>query len=122
MYKIILILFGFTLGLLSSQAQATTYYLDSTSGNDFRGGVQAAAAWKTLRYASSKMYYPGDQILLKAGSVWDEPLEITTSDAEGDPIIIGSYGIGDQPNAHFVGRIIVPDHAKKRSQRGCQQS
>jgi hypothetical protein len=96
-YKIILILFGFTLGLLSPNGQATTYYLDSTSGNNFRGGVQAATAWKTLQYASSRMYYPGDQILLKAGSVWDEPLEITTSDAEGDPIIIGSYGIGDQP-------------------------
>jgi hypothetical protein len=96
-YKTILILFGFTLGLLSTQSQASTYYLDSASGNDFRGGAQAAAAWKSLHYAGSRMYYPGDQILLKAGSVWDEPLEITTSDAEGDPIIIGSYGIGDQP-------------------------
>ena len=96
-YKTTIILFGFTLGLLSTPSRATTYYLDSASGNDFRAGVQATAAWKTLQYASSRMYYPGDQILLKAGSVWNEPLEINTSDAEGDPIIIGSYGEGDQP-------------------------
>jgi hypothetical protein len=96
-YKTTIILFGFTLGLLNTPSRATTYYLDPASGNDFRAGVQATAAWKTLQYASSKMYYPGDQILLKAGSVWNEPLEINTSDAEGDPIIIGSYGVGDQP-------------------------
>jgi Right handed beta helix region len=96
-YKIAIILLGFSLGLLSIQGRATTYYLDSASGNDFNGGAQASAAWKTLQYASSRMYYPGDQILLKAGSVWNEPLEITTSDADGDPIIIGSYGVGDQP-------------------------
>jgi hypothetical protein len=96
-YKTTIILFGFTLGLLSTPGRATTYYLDPASGNDFRAGIQATAAWKTLQYASSKMYYPGDQILLKAGSVWNEPLEINTSDAEGDPIIIGSYGVGDQP-------------------------
>jgi hypothetical protein len=96
-FKTTIIMSGFCLGLLSIQGQATTYYLDSASGNDFRSGAQATAAWKTLQYASSKMYYPGDQILLKAGSVWSEPLQITTSDAEGDPITIGSYGVGDQP-------------------------
>ncbi len=97
MYKTTIILFGFCLGLLSAPSRATTYYLDSASGSDFRAGAQATAAWKTLKYASSKIYYPGDRILLKAGSVWNEPLEITTSDAEGDPITIGSYGVGDQP-------------------------
>ena len=97
MYKTTIILFGFSLGLLSTQGRATTYYLDSASGNDFRAGAQATAAWKSLKYASSKMYFPGDQILLKAGSVWDEPLQITTSDAEGEPIVIGSYGTGQQP-------------------------
>jgi hypothetical protein len=96
-YKTTIILFGFGLGLLSTQGQAATYYLDSVSGNDFHAGAQANAAWKTLQYASSKMYYPGDQLLLKAGSVWSEPLQITTSDAEGAPITIGSYGVGNQP-------------------------
>jgi hypothetical protein len=33
----------------------------------------------------------GDQILLKAGSVWrGETLDIATSDQSGDPIVIGS--------------------------------
>ena len=86
------------LGLLSTQGHATTYYLDSSSGNDFRAGAQASAAWKSLRYASSMVYHSGDQILFKAGSVWQgEALDIATADEPGDPIVIGSYGTGPQP-------------------------
>jgi copper-binding protein NosD len=93
-----IILFGFTLGLLSTQGRATTYYLDSVSGDDFHAGAQATAPWKSLRYASSILYHPGDQILFKAGSVWrGELLDIATSGEPGDPIIIGSYGTGNQP-------------------------
>ena len=98
MFKTTIILAGFCLGLLSTQGQATTYYLDSASGNDFRAGFQASAAWKSLRYASSMLYHPGDQILFKAGSVWQgEVLDIATSEEPGDPIVIGSYGTGPQP-------------------------
>jgi hypothetical protein len=97
-FRTSIILLGFALGLLSTQSRATTYYLDSVSGNDFHAGAQASAAWKSLRYASSMLYHPGDQILFKAGSVWlDETLDIATSDAPGDPIVIGSYGKGRQP-------------------------
>jgi hypothetical protein len=64
------ILFGLTPGLLSAQGQATTYYLDLKLGNNFHAGAQASAPWQTLRYASSMLYHPGDQILFKAGSVW----------------------------------------------------
>src|SRR3954447_12690355 len=92
------ILFGFTLGLLSTQGRATTYYLDSTSGNDFSFGASLASPLKSLRTASSMLYHPGDQILLKAGSVWKgQELNITTSDEPGEPIIVGSYGVGNQP-------------------------
>jgi parallel beta-helix repeat protein len=98
MSRTTVILFGFALGLLSTQGKATTYYLDSGSGNDFHSGAQVSSSWKTFRYASSRVYHPGDQILLKAGSVWTgETLDVTTSDESGDPITIGSYGTGKQP-------------------------
>jgi hypothetical protein len=98
MFKTIVILLGFTLGLLSTPGQATTYYLDSVSGNDWHAGTAATAAFKTLQTAGSNLYHPGDQILLKAGSVWTgETLEITTSGEPGDPIIVGSYGTGRRP-------------------------
>jgi parallel beta helix pectate lyase-like protein len=97
-FKTTIIISAFCLGLLSTQGQATTYYLDSSSGNDFHAGAQATAAWKSLGYASSMLYHPGDQILFKAGSVWQgETLDIATSDEPGGPILIGSYGTGPQP-------------------------
>ncbi|MGI8960053.1 MAG: right-handed parallel beta-helix repeat-containing protein [Bryobacteraceae bacterium] len=98
MFRTSIILFGFSLGLLTTQVQATTYYIDAGAGNDFHAGAQTTAAWKSLRYASSPLYHPGDQILFKAGSVWQgETLDIATSDEPGDPIVIGSYGTGAQP-------------------------
>jgi hypothetical protein len=97
-FRTSIIFFGLSLGLPSRQTQASTYYLDSSSGNDFRAGAQARTAWRSLRYASSMLYHPGDQILFKAGSVWrGESLDIATSDESGDPIVIGSYGSGAQP-------------------------
>jgi hypothetical protein len=92
------ILFGLTLGFLGAQGQATTYYLDSKSGNNFHAGAQASSPWQTLRYASSMLYHPGDQILFKAGSVWQgETLDISTTDESDEPITVGTYGTGSQP-------------------------
>jgi parallel beta-helix repeat protein len=92
------ILFGLALGLLGTRGQATTYYIDSKSGNDFHVGAQASTALQNLRYASSLVYHPGDQILLKAGSIWQgETLDIVTTNESDEPITIGSYGVGSQP-------------------------
>lgn len=39
-----------------------------------------------------------NQFLLKAGSVYSgETLNITTSDEDGAPVLVGSYGVGNQP-------------------------
>ncbi|MFL6353620.1 MAG: hypothetical protein ACJ74Z_17470 [Bryobacteraceae bacterium] len=98
MFRKTVILSGFTLAFLMTQGQATTYYLDSTSGNNFLAGAQTAAPWRDLRYASSMLYHPGDQILLKAGSVWQgQTLNIATTEESDEPIVVGSYGEGNQP-------------------------
>ncbi len=98
MFKTTIILFGFTLGLLSTQGQATTYYLDSSSGSDWNTGGSLTSPKQSLRGASATLYHPGDQILLKAGSVWTgETLNISTTDESDVPVTIGSYGIGNQP-------------------------
>jgi hypothetical protein len=60
-----LVILGLPLSL-----QATTYYVDSSSGNDTNTGTSAAAAWKTLQKINGSQFQPGDQILLKAGSEW----------------------------------------------------
>ncbi len=98
MLKSTVILCGLTLGVLSTTSRATTYYIDSKSGNDFNSGAVASSPLKSLRSASSILYHPGDQILFKAGGVWTgETFDIATSDEPGDPITISSYGTGNQP-------------------------
>jgi parallel beta-helix repeat protein/putative cofactor-binding repeat protein len=97
-FRTTVILIGFAFELLSASARATTYYLDSTSGNNMHGGTEITQALKTLRSANTNLYHPGDQIMLKAGSVWrGETLQIATSGESGEPITISSYGIGPQP-------------------------
>jgi parallel beta-helix repeat protein len=88
--------FGFFL-LLAIGAHATTYYVDPDSKNDFASAFSTTATVRTLTAVSNRLYYPGDKILLKAGSNFSGQLNITTSDAIGDPVLVSSYGAGTSP-------------------------
>jgi parallel beta-helix repeat protein len=82
--------------LLALGAHATTYYVDPATGNDFASSFSSTPALKTLDPINSQIYYPGDKILLKAGYSYSN-LNITTSDATGDPILVSAYGTGPAP-------------------------
>jgi parallel beta-helix repeat protein len=82
---------------LAVGAYATTYYVDPNSGNDFASGFSATPTLRTLSAVSQKLYYPGDKILLKAGSTFSGELNITTSDATGDSVLVSYYGAGAAP-------------------------
>jgi hypothetical protein len=99
------ILFAFAaLRLLTvrcSQAQATTYYVSRSTGDDKSSGQAAqpngnSGPWKTLARASIK-YAAGDRLLLKCGDTWNEELHPQGSGAPDSPILIGSYGDGKKP-------------------------
>lgn len=77
------------------------YYISST-GDDTRTSAQAqnqATPWKTPAKVNSvfSTLNPGDQILFKAGEVFNGTLKINKSGGAGNPIIIGSYGTGAKP-------------------------
>lgn len=81
---------SFTLG--------TDYYVDSLSGSDINLGTEADSAWKTLDKVNATVFQPGDRILLKAGSVWEnQTLAPGGSGSIGSPIIIDQYGSGSKP-------------------------
>jgi parallel beta-helix repeat protein len=75
----------------------TTYYVDSMNGRDDNNGVSAATAWKTLARISSSKFMPGDNVLLRRGSVWREQLNFPSSGSVGSPIVIDAYGQGESP-------------------------
>ncbi|GAA2500221.1 discoidin domain-containing protein [Winogradskya humida] len=69
------------------------FYIDSALGNDRAAGNSPKAAWKTLGKASATTFKPGDRILLKAGSQWNnEQLWPKGSGTTRQPITISAYG------------------------------
>lgn len=85
----------------TTPAQAATYYVSQSSGNDAWTGQAAApdggaGPWKTLARASAS-YVAGDRILLKCGDTWNEELRPKGSGTPQNPITIGSYGEGKRP-------------------------
>jgi hypothetical protein len=72
-----------------------TYYV-SPAGNDAAAGSSPAAAWRTLRRASSAVLRPGTWLLLAGGKSFTGQLRFSQADA-GDatrPVHVGSYGRG----------------------------
>ena len=83
-------------------AQATTYYVSQSSGNDSWTGQAASpegasGPWKTLEKASTIDYVAGDRILLKCGDTWNEELHPKGNGTPDKPILVGSYGEGRKP-------------------------
>ena len=83
----------FAEGTASGAAVGTIYYVDAEGGNDSNSGTSPEQAWKSLTKVTDTTFQPGDQILLKSGSVWNgEWLWPKGSGKEGAPIKIDKYG------------------------------
>ncbi len=81
----------------------TTYYIDATAGDDAAAGTSEATAWKSFLNVDKRILAAGDQVLLKKGEVWTDPLHIHGSGASGNIILVGSYGSGSQKPQINVG-------------------
>ena len=89
-----------------SAATGTTYYVDSKGGNDSNDGTSESKAFKTLDKVNGLNLEPGDTVLLKKGSVFeDQALKFTKEDsgtAEA-PVKISTYGKGNRPQINTNG-------------------
>ena len=89
-----------------SAATGTTYYVDSKDGKDSNAGTAENKAFKTLDKVNDLNLEPGDTVLLKKGSVFeDQALKFTKEDsgtAEA-PVKISTYGKGDRPKINTNG-------------------
>ena len=87
-------------------ATGTTYYVDSQSGSDSNAGTSESKAFKTLDKVNDLNLEPGDTVLLKKGSVFeDQALKFTKEDsgtAEA-PVKISTYGEGEKPKINTNG-------------------
>ena len=91
-------------------ASGTVYHVDSESGNDTQSGTTPEQAWKSLQPVNQKLFQPGDQIVLKAGTRYTGQLKPLGSGAlrEGKivPIVISSFGSGARPRIDTEGRFL----------------
>ena len=87
-------------------ATGTTYYVDSKEGNDSNDGTAENKAFQTLDKVNALDLAPGDTVLLKKGSVFeDQALKFTKEDsgtAEA-PVRISVYGEGNRPQINTNG-------------------
>ena len=87
----------FVLTVVCGVSMATTYYVDSVSGDDNDSGTTTSDSWQTLTKVNGITFQPGDQILFKAGSIWSGQLNPQGSGSAQAPIIMGAYGDGGRP-------------------------
>lgn len=87
-------------------ATGTTYYVDSLGGDDNNAGTAENKAFQTLDKVNELDLEPGDTVLLKKGSVFEnQALKFTKEDsgtAEA-PVRISVYGEGNRPQINTNG-------------------
>lgn len=76
---------------------STSFFVDSTSGDDDADGTSAATAWRTLARASAASLGPGDRILLARGRSFSGSLLVSASGTAAAPIVVAAYGDGAAP-------------------------
>lgn len=77
---------------------AVDYYVDYFGGDDQNSGTSKELPWRTLQKINSlSVFKAGDKILLKRGVVWEDQLYFKSSGEIDNPIIIGAYGVGENP-------------------------
>ena len=79
------------------QRASVTHYVDSRHGDDAADGLTPAKAWKSLAKAKGMTLGPGERLLLKRGSVFNEELLVTAAGAADNWAEIGAYGEGPRP-------------------------
>lgn len=85
--------------------RATTYYVNSQTGNDSNSGVSSARPWKSLEKVNGTRFSAGDRVLLHSGSRWQGQLVLHSSGTQGHPIVVDRYGAGPLPRIDGSGKI-----------------
>lgn len=76
---------------------AATYYIDSKDGDNARGGTSPETAWRDFTNINGKTLGPGERLLLRRGSVFNQELQLTARGTAERWAEIGTYGEGARP-------------------------
>ena len=76
----------------------TAYYVSDSEGDDSNDGRTPQTAFKTFNRVNGMVFSGGNSILLKRGDTWrGQSLQPSGDGAKDAPVIISSYGEGENP-------------------------
>ncbi len=78
-------------------AAGTTWYIDGLAGDNARQGTSPATAWRDFTPVNGKVLGPGDKLLIKRGSVFNQELRVSAKGTATNWAEIGAYGTGPRP-------------------------
>ncbi|MBY5457803.1 right-handed parallel beta-helix repeat-containing protein [Rhizobium beringeri] len=76
------------------------YYVNPAIGSNGNSGTSEDTPFASFWAVENLKLQPGDSVLLAAGSVFNDQLDLKYSGTVNAPITIGSYGVGDAPVIH----------------------
>ncbi len=82
---------------LEGRRLLATYYVSQVDGDDTSTGTSETEAWASIARLEQQTLLPGDVVLLKRGSAWNEYWEQDFSGNAANPILVQTYGQGDAP-------------------------
>ena len=82
---------------LVSLANAQSFYVSSSEGNDENDGLSTQSPFKTLDKLNSLVFNEGDSIFFKSGDYWQGMFWIKGSGSSLNPIVIDVYGGDNKP-------------------------
>jgi hypothetical protein len=81
----------------AGDAKAATYYIDSVTGSNARAGTSPDAPWKDFTNVNGRVLGPGERLLLRRGSIFNQELKVSARGTADDWAEIGAYGSGARP-------------------------
>ncbi|MHB8897737.1 MAG: LamG-like jellyroll fold domain-containing protein, partial [Thermoguttaceae bacterium] len=79
------------------RASGVTWYVDGLAGDNGRPGTSPETAWRNFTPISGRTLQPGERLLLRRGSVFNQELKVSARGTEQDWAEIGAYGSGPRP-------------------------
>ena len=81
----------------AGEGRAATYYIDNVAGSNANTGTSPDAPWRDFTNISGRVLGPGERLLLRRGSVFNQELNVSAHGTEDNWAEIGAYGDGARP-------------------------
>lgn len=105
---------------------AATWYVDSANGDNANAGTSPDAPWRDFTPVNGRTLGPGERLLLRRGSVFEQELELSAAGRSDAWAEIAPYGEGPRPvirgSWHIDDRCVLvrsPDYLRIRGLLVC---